>query len=387
MRVSRVIAKNFRCLRDVDLKLREFNVVVGPNGAGKSSLLQLLHSFVESARGHLGDFFSRLGGFHTARSLFAESESVNLNLALTEEKKGNSWQYRLNLLGQGGGAYIVQEEEFDFKEKRSDAVSVIEERFVRQGLSISFQRHEKPALKLASHSVSTSEAALLELSTRLPEVRRFIDSLEHIALWRGCVFQPIERVRSPQQLRPTTSPGFDGSDLYSALYYLQTKNKTAFRELLEILQLAIPQLEEIGFPPAGAGHIYMSWKQRDFEKELDAVQLSDGTLRLLWLLTILFTAPDDGLIMIDEPELSLHPQWIQLLVSVLRKTSARTSVLIATQSAELLRWIEPNELLIADAGEAGTKFSWADEHPNLGKWLEDFTLSELWTMGQLGGRR
>ena len=70
-----------------------------------------------------------------------------------------------------------------------------------------------------------------------------------------------------------------------------------------------------------------------------------------------------------------------------RKTSARTNILVATQSAELLRWLKPEELVIADATEVGTAFTPAISKPDLSKWLKDFTLSELWTMGELGGRR
>jgi len=110
-------------------------------------------------------------------------------------------------------------------------------------------------------------------------------------------------------------------------------------------------------------------------------------LRFLWLMTILHSVPDDGLVMIDEPELSLHPQWILLAVSVMRKMSARTNIVVATQSTEFLRWIERDELLIADMTEEGAKFSWASDRPDIDDWLKDFSLSELWTMGELGGRR
>jgi predicted ATPase len=138
---------------------------------------------------------------------------------------------------------------------------------------------------------------------------------------------------------------------------------------------------------AGAGHVNLTWKQSNYKRPLYANQLSDGQLRILWLLAVIHSAQDDGLILLDEPELSLHPQWILLLISMLRQLSARTNVLVATQSAEFVRWLERDELLIADIDEEGTTFSWADQKVDLDKWLKDFTLSELWTMGELGGRR
>ncbi len=200
-------------------------------------------------------------------------------------------------------------------------------------------------------------------------------------------FQPSAGVRAPQQLQPAAEPISDGSNLFSVLYVLKTERRAAFLELLATLQAAVPELEELEFPLAGAGHVNLTWKQSNYSQPFYSNQLSDGILRFLWLATILHTAPDDGLVMIDEPELSLHPQWLMLLVSLMRKTAARTNVLVATQSAELVRWLQPEELVIAQSGEYGTTFERASDRADLDRWLKDFTLAELWTMGELGGRR
>ncbi|MCH9018356.1 MAG: AAA family ATPase, partial [Chloroflexi bacterium] len=148
------------------------------------------------------------------------------------------------------------------------------------------------------------------------------------------------------------------------------------------LRSAVPELEELEFPLAGAGHVNMTWKQSNFSQPFYSNQLSDGILRLLWLVTILHTVPDDGLVLLDETELSLHPQWLMLVVSMLRKASARTNVLVATQSAELVRWLQPDELVIADLTEAGTTLTPATETKDLNKWLEEFSLAELWTIAE-----
>jgi hypothetical protein len=231
--------------------------------------------------------------------------------------------------------------------------------------------------------------------TALPGVRRLLPQAEglfHVTkkthLWQVHWFRPSEKaIRSPQPLAPAERLSADGSDLFSVLYGLRTERREAYAELQQALRLAVPEFEELDFPLAGAGHVNLTWKQSNYKKPFYANQLSDGTLRLLWLLTIIHTVPDDGLMLIDEPELSLHPQWILLLISMLRQLSARTNVLVATQSAEFVRWLERDELLIADIDEEGTTFSWADQKVDLDKWLKDFTLSELWTMGELGGRR
>ena len=386
MRVSQFFCKNFRTLPNVNITLRDFNVIVGPNGAGKSSLLQVINLFGGASKeGRLSDFLAYYGGFHAAVSLFRITERMGFGLGLSEVGTEHSWTYSVDLTGTSGGGYLIEHESFDHTDKPFGSLGSRIASFERDSRGCMFylgDRGSKGSINTPSTELSISSAPGF-----VPEAAKLIESLNRIALWRSSSFLPDGRVRVPQQLRPVSSPASDGSDLYSALYNLRTTRKSAFSELLENIRHAIPQFEDVEFPVVGAGHVYMAWKQRDLAREIDAGQLSDGTLRLLWLLTILAYAPQDGLILIDEPELSLHPQWIQLLVALLRKKSAKTTIVVATQSAEFLRWLEPSELLIADLTEEGTKFFWADEHHDIKGWLEDFSLSQLWTMGELGGRR
>jgi len=386
MRVSRVIAKNFRCLRDVDVKLRPFTVLVGSNGAGKSSLLGLLRFFGRAATPlGLSELLLGLGGFHAARSLDGHSDRMELGIMLDDLESATEWTFRIDVSGSASGAFFVSDEQFYVQSTTPASQAIASYGRTAKGIEFFANGRDSGA---DPPGVSSSEPVLSGMGAYVPEIARFTDALARVSLWRGYAFQPNERVRSPQQLRHTALPANDGSDLFSALYNLRTSRRPVYRELIELLRLAMPQFEDVEFPVVGVGYVYMSWRERGLELELTAGQLSDGTLRLLWLLTILLSAPGDGLVLIDEPELGLHPQWIQLLVGVLRKTSARTNVIVATQSAELVRWLEKDELLIADfTDEGGTKFSWANEHPDIDKWLKDFTLSELWTMGELGGRR
>ena len=116
---------------------------------------------------------------------------------------------------------------------------------------------------------------------------------------------------------------------YFMQYSLKTERREAFRELLEAVQSAVPELEELDFPVAGAGHVNMTWRQKDFSQVFHSNQLSDGILRFLWLMTVLHTAPDDGLILIDEPELHLHPNLQLKVLDYMR-------VLTTSQSAQVI---------------------------------------------------
>ena len=114
-------------------------------------------------------------------------------------------------------------------------------------------------------------------------------------------------------------------------------------------------------------------------------QLSEGTLRFLWLVTLLQSRDLTAVTLIDEPEVSLHPELLKLLADLMREASQRTQLIVATHSDRLIRFLEPNEVLVCDAEDGLATMTWADSL-NLEKWLEDYSLDELWAMNVIGGR-
>jgi predicted ATPase len=90
--------------------------------------------------------------------------------------------------------------------------------------------------------------------------------------------------------------------------------------------------------------------------------------------------------MIDEPEVSLHPEMLSLLAELLREASERALVVVATHSDRLIRFLDPSEVLVVDMQEDGTaSATWADSL-DLESWLDEYTLDEVWRMGRMGGR-
>ena len=115
-------------------------------------------------------------------------------------------------------------------------------------------------------------------------------------------------------------------------------------------------------------------------------QLSEGTLRFLWLVTLLYSPGLTAVTMIDEPEVSLHPELLSILADLFRSASDRTQLIIATHSDRLVRFLTPEEILSTTIDDDGsTHFTWGTEF-DLEGWLKDYTLDQLWQMGRLGGR-
>lgn len=372
MRITRIKAENIRCIGNVDLELRPFTVLIGPNGAGKSTLLEVIRLFglLERGASSLTNFFASFGGYSATVPYFDTGPRMKFGIELEGQI-----DYFVELMPEGVGYYIAREKfhypkVFGFERKDTDCAYV--------------DANDRPGDLQTPHGpkFAFEESQLLK-----DEMKTLFEVVKGIFSVRVFRFQPTEPVLVSQIMQPTTIPSEDGDDLFPALWSLRTERPTDYRDLLDAMRVAVPELEEIDFPLAGAGHVNMTWKQSNLKKKLYANQLSHGTLRFLWLLTVLYTVPDGGTVLIDEPELSLHPQWLLLLVSVMRQVSARATVVVATQSSEFVRWVKKNELVVSDQTESGSTFAWADAREDLDKWLEDFTLSELWTMGELGGRR
>ena len=144
--------------------------------------------------------------------------------------------------------------------------------------------------------------------------------------------------------------------------------------------------ESLGFPPVAAGMIAMTWKDKAFKAPFYLNQLSEGTLRFLWLVSLLQSPQLPTITMIDEPEVSLHPELLALFAELLREASLRSHIVVGTHSDKLVGFLDPSEVVVMDIDEDGAAtMTWADTF-DLDAWLVDYSLDEVWQMGRIGGR-
>jgi predicted ATPase len=131
----------------------------------------------------------------------------------------------------------------------------------------------------------------------------------------------------------------------------------------------------------------LNWRAKGADYEFGPHQLSDGTLRFTALATLLLLPMEmlPGTIIIDEPELGLHPYAIKLLASLLADASERTQVLVATQSTALVDEVRPEDVIVANLEEGATSLQRLDRE-SLADWLKDYSLSQMWESNLFGGR-
>ena len=170
------------------------------------------------------------------------------------------------------------------------------------------------------------------------------------------------------------------------MYNLRESADGRYEAVEDSLRAAFPGFESLGFPIVAAGMISMTWKERVFRNPIYMHQLSEGTLRFLWLVSLLQSPGLSAVTMIDEPEVSLHPELLALLADLMREAAGRTQVVVATHSDRLVRFLEPSEVVVMDIGEdGGASMTWGDTL-GLDEWLAEYSLDQVWQMGTMGGR-
>ena len=181
----------------------------------------------------------------------------------------------------------------------------------------------------------------------------------------------------------------DAANLPAFLYLLQQRYPQAYSLLRRTVQRVVPFFDDFLLRPSplNPGKIKLEWRHRESDAYFDAWALSDGTLRFIALATV-FLQPAElrpPLILVDEPELGLHPFAIALLGSLVRMAAAESQIILATQSPLLLDEFTPEDVLVTERAGHATTFQRLDA-ARLESWLEDYSLGELWQKNELGGR-
>ncbi|KHD06900.1 ABC transporter ATP-binding protein [Candidatus Thiomargarita nelsonii] len=374
---NHISINGYRRLFSIDVQMRPLTVMIGANGVGKTAFLEVLSLLAASANGQLASKISDLGGISDILT-FESAESLKFKLSMeVPEKAPIDYALHLDLKGD---YYDIETETLVQERQYIDRHGPTTRYY--DALAKKFTQLEQAPLRF--------ETFLSQLPKMFTEPENFRSRLAQVTYYGAYALNvgPKSPLRLPQKMQPTKSPGKNGEYLVSYLYYMREMDKYRFEMLEDSLKAAFPSFKGLNFPPVAAGMLALTWHDKNFSTPLYMHQLSEGTLRFLWLATLLQCGELTAVTLIDEPEVSLHPELLSLLSELMREASERTQLIVATHSDRLISFLEPHEVLIMDADEAGlTKMRWADdEELDLEHWLEDYRLDELWRMGCLGGR-
>ena len=378
--IKRIGIEGFRRLINVNIEMRPMMILIGANGVGKTSFMDALSLLADSAKGSMNRRINEMSG---ASEMITRGRSEDIILrAEMDVPNYEPLEYCLRVSPLRQGYAIAEETLNQAREGYSGPFKHIDSAFG----DIHFYDTEKRALVRPSWEHEHLESALSQVPKMFEQPEDFRRALSSLTQYHVLDVSQRAPIKMPQQLRPATHPGENGEDLAPFLYNLRESSSAKYEAIEDSLKAAFPGFQSLSFPIVAAGMIAMTWKEKTFSNPIYMHQLSEGTLRFLWLVSLLQSPGLSTVTMIDEPEVSLHPELLALLADLMREASRRTQIIVATHSDRLIRFLDPKEVVVMDIGEdGGASMTWADAL-DLDGWLAEYSLDEVWQMGAMGGR-
>lgn len=384
MPIRRFSVRNYKSLENLDLDLKPFVVFVGPNNAGKSNIFDFLYFLSQIVKSReFASVIRERGGFEQIifNGDIGQTISIELYGLIKVKGKERHYHYSLELVGDRYGRGCNNKEFFQLLEDSGKKLLEFpSEQY--QGQAVAWDE----AGKVISFSASGRELSYLSVFTdedTYPILAQFSKEVQNWVLFN--LLPPLMRaslpVRRELQLRAW------GENLPTVLHALQTEYPQKFREIEDILKLAVPELEELatGLTSHEAGQTYIRIREKGLKTSIPAWGMSDGTLRLLGHLATFYLPEPPPLVCFEEPENYVHPRLLELMVDLLKNASEKTQVLVSTHSPYLVDFLQPEDLFIVIKKEGKTQVTKAQERKGIKEALKTLGLGEMWYSGSLGG--
>lgn len=388
MKITQLDIKGFRSLKDVTWKPGDLNVLIGANGSGKSNLLRFLRVIATAARGGLAKAVQTSGGMGAlAWNGVAPSISFTLKTNPLDPLRDPE-QYDLELVRLGmTSAYRVERELLaNFARVRTGEKPQPFKHLERSvHRAVVFDEQEQ-ALVAPPETVEEDETLLSVVAGPFINNRRvpaFQQQLDRMMVYHGLDVSHSSPIRQPAVTSNDTKVEWNGQNLVAVLHTLYAGNRDFEREVDLAMRAAFgDDYERLSFPPAADQRTQLRVRWKTFESP--AADLSDGTLRFLFLLTVLASPDPPPVIAIDEPETGLHPSMLPIIGEFAADAALRAQVVIATHSPQLLD-------ALSEFRPTTTVMKWAEgatvlqnlNGEELDYWLQDYTLGKLFKSGEL----
>ena len=358
MNLTRIAINGYKSIKECDLPLGSLNILIGANGAGKSNFISFFKMLPEMPAGRMRIYVGKQGG---ADDLLTFGRKVTSRLHF--ELESDQYTYKA-----------------DLEPTHDDRLL-----FVNEGLTLTHGINTADLLAFRQYGNYESHLADLETTGRGSLLKANFNLRAYHFPDTG-VTSPIKRL---QPLNDNEQLASDAANLAPFLLRLKTHHPGEYQNIIRTVRLIAPFFDDFHLRPSpdNKDMIELEWKELGADRPFKAYLLSDGTLRFICLAVLLMQPPEfqPATILIDEPELGLHPAAIHLLAAMLRSAARGRQLIVATQSTDLLDECLPEEVIVADRTDNGTMFHRLDG-ASLEQWLQEYSLGELWQKNILGGR-
>ena len=364
-RLDAITLKGFKTIRELkDFKPRPLTVLIGPNGAGKSNFISFFRmmSWALSDPDHLQLYVSQQGGASTfLHDGPAKTREIETELTIETDLGAN--QYAFRLFYAAGDTLVFADERYRFSSKKCSTLAPWRE---------TGAGHLVPQLLVKANQDKTA--------------RVILDLLQKIVVYQFHNTSDTARIREKWDVNDNRWLKEDAANIAPVLFRLQEYDNRCYQRIVDTIRLILPFFSNFALEPQ-YNRLLLNWRERNSDQVFSVSQASDGMLRVLSLVTLLLQPERDlpDVLILDEPELGLHPYAINIVGGLIRAASTKIQVIVATQSTALVDCFEPEDIVVVEREGRSSTFRQLDAEALEG-WLKEYSLSELWEKNVLGGR-
>lgn len=356
VRLKKVTIRGYRSIKNCTVDLGSINILIGPNGSGKSNFISALF-FLQNI---LDKNLQRSVGMTGLPSLLYGGKTTK---RIEMEFFFDSNSYGFQLVPNDSGSLVFSREYYGWNDVQSNV-----QREVPYGFESEYEKGVPNGID--------------------PYVRSVLEAKK----WRVYHFHDTTASSGMKQagmLSDNVSLHHDASNLAPFLYMIENSYTDSYDDIVRAIRMVAPYFEDFVLVPNPENNeiIRLRWKQTGLEEVLGANQLSDGTIRFICLVVLLLQPPElqPSAIILDEPELGLHPYAISVFSELVHRVSADKQLIISTQSAELLDNFDADDIIVAGLTSDGSEYSRLSSD-KLKDWLDEYTLSAVWKKNVFGGQ-
>ncbi|MFC1677984.1 AAA family ATPase [Planctomycetota bacterium] len=359
--LDKLTIKGFKSIKSLeDFELTNLNILIGGNGAGKSNFIDFFRLLREMMDGNLNDYIRKSGGIS---DLLFNGRKVTEQLEI--ETRFGTRGYRFNI----------------FPGAKEDFSITNEARYYEYGTSgwWGFGDSDEGISRLAQEAKSnTSDAGKSKYvydAVTSWQIYHFHDTSKNATM------RHYEIVQDNRNLR------FNGANIAPYLLKLKNKYSDCYNEITEAVRLVTPFFDDFILKTEEYGQkqkVNLSWRQKGSDYPMQPYHLSDGSIRFICLATAMLQPHPPATIIIDEPELGLHPFAINVLAELIQSAAKRTQLIIATQSPAFIDNFYIENIIVVNRKQGASTFERLEEK-NFNAWLEKYSIGELWSKNVISG--
>lgn len=359
-RIRTIQVSGFKSLRQIEVELTSLNVLIGANGAGKSNFASLFEFLAASLDARLEEYVGQNGG---PNSILFQGAKITDELAVA-----------VTASTAAGDGTLFQRCAF----RPPDSLFYASDHV---GRSANADRSNELGIdglcSVVRHTGGGHPGQLIYESLKSRTFRwHLLDTSLNSSIRTECYLEDNQRLHG------------DGGNLAAMLYLFRQTRPMVFERIRSTIRKIVPGFADFVLEPKRLNlrNILLNWTQTGSDYILGPHQISDGSLRAMALATLLLQPESDlpDLIILDEPELGLHPHATSMIAGLIRAASVETQVIVCTQSPTFLDEFLPEEVIVTETRDRQTQFRRLDTS-SLQDWLEDYSLGQLWQKNVTGG--